>query len=536
MDFIKSFTRPINEAVQMEASWFYELSNDQQPPVIKLKARHRMPFLYSNLNFERGIQPDENDAVKIRLLPRKRRQRMMRLEDQRQQTLSKVKKKPDLLYSLFRHRTEDYNSQLLGAPRRQTRKSLKAGLRTPAAASETKHVSDDKTDFDSKIIEDETQRNIVTASHEGGSSLEDKADFTKTMLNTMFNHQRRPENDNSKAKKKKKKKKGKDGGAVLKPKTKVVFSFLYVDPEDGSIAMQSDTNEINGCRRCHLCFFRTKTDEDLLMHCVATHGEHLDFDACKCENSSLHVVAKRTPRKDQEYPCHLKDFTFIRYPKLRDAEIPVIGFLERSAANIISMDKATRVKKMRLLNEVEADEEIIEKYEPNPDKEVRRYFHSRTNEPMQNGEWNIDSDEESDHDWYEKMAEDLIDDFEDVTEPEKRFIKMWNRFMGSHTVVPDLAISKRCLEFIRSHIVVLEKYKLRRELNLHLTGFWDYRLVSQSHLHYCMREYDGLVQKIVAKRQKRKFEEHQNGNGKTTGLDDDGDEDGERDQKMARND
>lgn len=266
-------------------------------------------------------------------------------------------------------------------------------------------------------------------------------------------------------------------------------------------------------------------------------------------------MAKRTPRKEQEYPCHLKDFIFIRYPKLRDAEIPIIGFLQRSAANVVSMDKATRVKKMRLLNEVEADEEIIAKFEPNPDEEVRRYFHARTNEPMQNGEWNIDSDEESDHDWYEKMADDvsahdelapgiilvtlltfslqLIDDFEDVTEPEKRFIKMWNRFMGSHTVVPDLAIAKRCLEFIRSHIVVLEKYKLRRELNLHLTGFWDYRLLSQSHLHYCMREYDGLVQNIVAARQKRKFEEHKNGNGKTTGL---ADEDDERERKMAKND
>jgi len=95
----------------------------------------------------------------------------------------------------------------------------------------------------------------------------------------------------------------------------------------------------------------------------------------------------------------------------------------------------------------------------------------------------------------------LIDDFEDVTDSEKLFIFMWNRFMKSHTVVPDLAIPNRCLRFIRMHTAAMEKHNLRHELNLHLMGLWDHRLLSQSHLHFLMKEYDKLAMEIPDKKE-----------------------------------
>eukprot|EP00543_Licmophora_paradoxa_P001395 CAMPEP_0202459278 /NCGR_PEP_ID=MMETSP1360-20130828/34258_1 /ASSEMBLY_ACC=CAM_ASM_000848 /TAXON_ID=515479 /ORGANISM="Licmophora paradoxa, Strain CCMP2313" /LENGTH=295 /DNA_ID=CAMNT_0049080275 /DNA_START=1 /DNA_END=888 /DNA_ORIENTATION=+ len=237
------------------------------------------------------------------------------------------------------------------------------------------------------------------------------------------------------------------------------------------------------------------------MHFRACHGEFLEFTANKCENSTLHIVARKKRGKPESYPSRLKNFTFVRYPKIKLAEIPPIDFVKRSLVNIVSMDKATRVKKMRLLNEQGAPSSAVTQFQPNSDEPVRQYYHSRTNEPMVDGEWDHDSDEESDKAWFEKMSEDLIDDFEDVTDSEKLFIFMWNRFMKSHTVVPDLAIPNRCLRFIRMHTAAMEKHNLRHELNLHLMGLWDHRLLSQSHLHFLMKEYDKLAMEIPDKKE-----------------------------------
>jgi len=432
MDFESCFTRTVSDAIQMEASWFYELNKQDDDPAIERKHRHSMPFLYSNLRFQRGIStdPTSNKNISVRLVPRKRRQHLIKAEQQRQKRLARLRKTPDLLFTIFKHRTKDYNQALLEKPRRQTRSSIKAKKRVAkknkprrkysnATAKKTTPASkaDIKVDYDSK----DEQGNIVTASQpsEGSSSVQSVIDYTKTILNAIQKQKRMPSNDdtpqpkgaktsNTLTTKKKKKDSISDHATTgISPRAKVVLSCLYINPQDGSMAMQSDTNVIRGCRRCHLCFFRTKSDGELLMHFRACHGEFLEFTANKCENSTLHIVARKKRGKPESYPSRLKNFTFVRYPKIKLAEIPPIDFVKRSLVNIVSMDKATRVKKMRLLNEQGAPSSAVTQFQPNSDEPVRQYYHSRTNEPMVDGEWDHDSDEESDKAWFEKMSEDV---------------------------------------------------------------------------------------------------------------------------------
>ncbi len=66
---------------------------------------------------------------------------------------------------------------------------------------------------------------------------------------------------------------------------------------------------------------------------------------------------------------------------------------------------ATRKKHVRLLEEMGADQRQIERYIPDDKIPVRQYFHSRTNQPIVGGDWDIDSDDDSTDDrWLEKVT------------------------------------------------------------------------------------------------------------------------------------
>lgn len=72
-----------------------------------------------------------------------------------------------------------------------------------------------------------------------------------------------------------------------------------------------------------------------------------------------------------------------------------------------TLHKDKRLTMSRLLKEVGADQDIIDRFKPKSSEPLRQYFHSRTNEAMQRGEWNIDSDFESDGAWRDEFG-DLV--------------------------------------------------------------------------------------------------------------------------------
>lgn len=87
----------------------------------------------------------------------------------------------------------------------------------------------------------------------------------------------------------------------------------------------------------------------------------------------------------------------------------------------------------------------------------------------------------------------LIDAFKDVTDSEKTFIKIWNKFMRSSTIAVDMKVPSKCLEFIRSHASKIGEENLRNEVTLHLLNLWDNKLISQYHVVFCTREMDRLL-------------------------------------------
>lgn len=119
----------------------------------------------------------------------------------------------------------------------------------------------------------------------------------------------------------------------------------------------------------------------------------------------LHVAVTRKPVGKSGQDDHLRDFIHIRQPNTQTLGIPSVPFLKRNPAKAAAMDLPTRRKKIRLLQEIGADKSVVEQLAPTGDTPVRQYFHSRTNAPMLDGEWDVDSDDEPDESWLHKMSE-----------------------------------------------------------------------------------------------------------------------------------
>jgi len=87
----------------------------------------------------------------------------------------------------------------------------------------------------------------------------------------------------------------------------------------------------------------------------------------------------------------------------------------------------------------------------------------------------------------------LLDDFDDVSNLEKTFIKLWDAFIMSWAIIPDYSIPSSCLEFVRQNGITLIESNLRQKFLLHMFNLWDFRLVSSRHILMCMAELDSIA-------------------------------------------
>lgn len=122
----------------------------------------------------------------------------------------------------------------------------------------------------------------------------------------------------------------------------------------------------------------------------------------------LHITATFDPKPSSfEGKESLNDFAYFAPSSLSLPEVP---FVERSARQVATLDPATRKKHGRLLEEMGADKYQVENYIMEAKVPVRQYFHSKTNQPMVGGDWDVDSDEDSTSDqWLHKINASVSD-------------------------------------------------------------------------------------------------------------------------------
>lgn len=304
------------------------------------------------------------------------------------------------------------------------------------------------------------------------------------------------------------------------PKRVSSVSYYYFHQRKGLPVAQIEQR--SDCL-CPLCFQNCITDVGCVMHCQLVHGGNLlSFQGMKDEEGALHIgIHPKAPKLTNTFrsgksagagidpvgcaritshtsgwdPADAlrqklltnsrvgRDFVYSRQggrgPTL--AEIPL---LKRSVA-------AGRKRKHQLLRDLGADADVVRRIGPEDPIPVRQYYHSKTNLPKRHAEWKDDSDDESDDSWIQMKSNQLIDEFDDVSEKEKYFLKLWNKFMSnSHKLVADRNILSRCVEFVKLHGTDIAERGMRQHLFLHFTNLWDEEILSSDHVSALMSFYD----------------------------------------------
>ncbi|KAL7534318.1 hypothetical protein ACHAWF_004793 [Thalassiosira exigua] len=288
------------------------------------------------------------------------------------------------------------------------------------------------------------------------------------------------------------------------------FHYLYMQP-NGVLA--SFVEDIKG-RMCPFCNFDGGDSSGLVQHLERYHGTlrennnagtaevvegHVGansyFEAVLGEEGQLHVIVRGFPTSlDPSPPPIRPDFVFVR-PRLssknrRKENQSAIPFIERKHHKAESLDAATRNKRLLALQASDAPASAISAYLPGDAVPIRQYFHARTNLPMTRGEWSEDSDGGEDDEWLHEMSSELLDEFEDVSDREKKFMKLWNRFIRCNHVIADRDVPRKCHEFISKHQKELHEGGLRLNLLLHLFNLWDSCVISSNGILSCMAMYD----------------------------------------------
>ncbi len=122
---------------------------------------------------------------------------------------------------------------------------------------------------------------------------------------------------------------------------------------------------------------------------------------------------------------------------------------------------------------------------------IRQYFCPRTNQPFASAtELQDHSGCEDVENWLHEMNESLINDFDDISDKEKKFMNLWNRFIKCHHVIADRDIPRKVETFILMNRDKLKGADLRMNLLLHLNNLWDFGLISSNRISAFMAIYD----------------------------------------------
>lgn len=122
---------------------------------------------------------------------------------------------------------------------------------------------------------------------------------------------------------------------------------------------------------------------------------------------------------------------------------------------------------------------------------IRQYFCPRTNQPLASAtEIQDQSGCEDVENWLHEMSESLINQFDDVSDKEKKFMNLWNRFIKCHHVIADRDLPRKVETFILMNRDKLKGADLRMNLLLHLSNLWDFGLISSNRISAFMAIYD----------------------------------------------
>ncbi|KAK9458556.1 uncharacterized protein V1516DRAFT_133817 [Lipomyces oligophaga] len=133
---------------------------------------------------------------------------------------------------------------------------------------------------------------------------------------------------------------------------------------------------------------------------------------------------------------------------------------------------------------------------PVPECEVPLYT-TKSKRRLEQDEEMSESEDEIDESWLVYKHEETIDDFEDVTENEKKFIKLWDRHIFQERPSSNKHLSDSLLRFCRTNRLILSQKTLLTEFWKHCLNLVDSGIIEPACFYACMKYLQNVGQEGV---------------------------------------
>jgi VEFS-Box of polycomb protein len=124
---------------------------------------------------------------------------------------------------------------------------------------------------------------------------------------------------------------------------------------------------------------------------------------------------------------------------------------------------------------------------------TRQYYHPRTGLPIVDEELGYESEDECDNRWDLMMANQALDEFEDIGYEEKVFMKLWNTHIASFPPYGDGYLPIVCERFVRKFASRIVDEHLRYHCLFHFLVMHDFGLLRSDEVQYYMTIVDRQV-------------------------------------------
>ena len=108
---------------------------------------------------------------------------------------------------------------------------------------------------------------------------------------------------------------------------------------------------------------------------------------------------------------------------------------------------------------------------------ARQYYHC-SGCAVEPWEAEYESDNDASSRWMHLLSNDLLDEYEDISEREKTFMKMWNTFVNSFPLHADMYVRFGVVLFAKRMAPHIVDRGLRHIFLVHLISLWDFSLIS----------------------------------------------------------
>jgi len=267
--------------------------------------------------------------------------------------------------------------------------------------------------------------------------------------------------------------------------TRIVYQFLY----NNNSRQQTEAREDLHCPWCSLNCLEVNA---LLMHLKHTHPRFLFTWVEIAEGVRVDVSVSE-----------LYDSTYCGNPHDLISQPPGFAFsrnnpVQRTPITNILVCRPSRTVSSILESELRSEESgggYESSQRPFVSGHNRLYHYSTTCLPIPPHAIlnSVQEEDETDPEWLKVKTSKMIDDFTDVNEGEKDFMKMWNHHVQHFTFVGDCQMPQALTMFLDSRGKDIIQKNLFRNFCLHLVNLFEFGVIGPAHVFTAVSKLQELV-------------------------------------------